>query len=65
MKKNIFVVPILSLVAGVISNLVFRVIVRIMDMIIYITTPEGQIMESGGNYNYIIFAISVVLIILM
>ena len=65
MKKNIFVVPILSLVAGVISNLVFRVIVRIMDMIIYITTPEGQIIESGGNYNYIIFAISVVLIILM
>ncbi|CVI72776.1 hypothetical protein NDGK_02709 [Clostridiales bacterium CHKCI001] len=65
MKKNIFVVPILSLVAGVISNLVFRVIVRIMDMIMYITTPEGQIIESGGGYNYIIFAVSVVLIILM
>ena len=55
MKKNIFVVPILSLVAGVISNLVFRVIVRIMDMIIYITTPEGQIVEYSGNYNCSIF----------
>lgn len=65
MKKNIFIVPILSLVAGVISNLVFRIIVWIMDMIMYITTPEGQIIESSVGYSYILFGISVVLIILM
>ena len=61
MKKNIFVVPILSLVAYIISNLALRVIVLVMDL----TTPEGQVSEFGNNYNYILFGISIVLIILM
>ncbi len=65
MKKNIFVVPILSLVAGIVQGLLIRIIGRTVNLITDLTTPEGQVVERGANTSYFIFGISIVLIILM
>lgn len=47
------------------QGLLIRIIGRIVNLIIDLTTPEGLVVEMGSNTSYIIFGISVVLIILM
>lgn len=59
MKKNIFTVPILSLVASIVLKLFIYIIAWIRN----IATPEGQPIVWGKGYIYGVFGASVVLLI--
>lgn len=60
MKKNIFIVPILSLIAGIVFLPLANYIVF---WIIDITTPESEMMYIGANHAYSIFGISIIIVI--
>lgn len=61
MKKNIFTVLIFSLIASIVQTLCISIMVRIKDVL----ASEEQVMVWGTKENFIVFGISVILVLLI
>lgn len=61
MKKNMFTVLIFSLIASIVQTLCISIMVRIKDVL----ASEEQVMVWGIKENFIIFGISVILVLLI